>query len=111
MTTDRVADDVTEVWVLTQENIEFKDHRVVAVTTSVEAAQLAATADLDPDWPALEWVQQPDESWTTYLSFDLRYTAELFEVRDPRAGRHVEGCRCLVRDGAVLNVDLRCEIP
>jgi hypothetical protein len=25
--------------------------------------------------------------------------------------RHVEGCRCLVRDGAVLNVDLRCEIP
>jgi hypothetical protein len=35
-------------------------------------------------------------------------------VGEPRAeirvGYHVEDCRCLVRDGAVLNVDLRCEI-
>lgn len=25
--------------------------------------------------------------------------------------RHVEGCHCRVSDGAVLNVDLRCDIP
>lgn len=26
-------------------------------------------------------------------------------------GWHVEDCQCLVSDGAVLNVDLRCDIP
>ena len=28
-----------------------------------------------------------------------------------RVGYHVEHCRCLERDGAVPNVDLRCDIP
>jgi hypothetical protein len=27
------------------------------------------------------------------------------------AVRHVDGCACLESDGAVLNVDLRCDIP
>lgn len=32
------------------------------------------------------------------------------ERAEIRAVRHVEGCQCLVQDGAVLNVDLRCEV-
>lgn len=40
----------------------------------------------------------------------------LVETGDPievvrKVGVHVEGCGCLERDGAVLNVDLRCDIP
>jgi hypothetical protein len=71
---------VTAVWVVVQRNEDDREFRVVAATSSLPAGQQAATDDLDPDWPALEWVQQPDGSWTTYLQGDLRYTAERFEV-------------------------------
>ncbi|WP_433730789.1 hypothetical protein ACQP2Y_21020 [Actinoplanes sp. CA-051413] len=33
------------------------------------------------------------------------------EIPRSRPGWHVEGCGCLETDGAVLNVDLRCDIP
>jgi hypothetical protein len=29
----------------------------------------------------------------------------------PSVGWHVEDCRCLESNGAVLNVDLKCDIP
>jgi hypothetical protein len=32
-------------------------------------------------------------------------------TRGESPGVHVADCRCLVSDGAVLNVDLRCEVP
>ena len=32
-------------------------------------------------------------------------------VQAGQVGWHVEGCTCLVSDGAVLNVDSRCNIP
>lgn len=68
------------MWVLAQHNEDDKWFRAVAITATLDAAQQAAIDDLDPDWPTPEWVQQPDGSWTTYLQWAIRYTAEEFEV-------------------------------
>lgn len=38
-------------------------------------------------------------------------TAGAEQTEPFRVGWHVIGCQCLVMDGAVLNVDLRCDIP
>ncbi|GAA0583064.1 hypothetical protein GCM10010172_80110 [Paractinoplanes ferrugineus] len=69
------------VWVVTRHEVEFHESEVIAVSASLDSAMQACDDNYGAAWPQLEWVQQADGSWTTYVKAGLpRYTADPWEV-------------------------------
>ncbi len=72
---------MTDVWVLSHLNHEEDESSVLAVTTTLEVAQQAAASTWPGHWRELEWVQQANGDWTTYVDRGIRFTAEKFELK------------------------------